>query len=227
MEYALLDWDNTLRRNYTLFSWIDFLIREGTINERVQEKIDVYLKRYSAGKLTHDNLAQKCCDVFSAELKGMDKKIIDRMMMRYMSEDKEHIFPFTESIFYILNKHNIKPIIVSGAPLGIIQNYCDEFNIYKIYAFLPEEIEGRFTGKVHCNFGYDKRKQVEKICNEIGTIPRIAFGDSISDLEMLRMAQKSIIVCKNESQAAFKTDGIIEHNTTVEKVKLMIEEILN
>ena len=60
MDYALLDWDNTLRQGYTLFSWIDYLIEVGTVGSVVREEIDYYIEEYLKDKISHDQLAREC-----------------------------------------------------------------------------------------------------------------------------------------------------------------------
>ena len=57
MDYALLDWDNTLRQGYTLFSWIDYLIEVGTVGSVVREEIDYYIEEYLKDKISHDQIA--------------------------------------------------------------------------------------------------------------------------------------------------------------------------
>ena len=65
MDYALLDWDNTLRQGYTLFSWIDYLIEVGTVGSVVREEIDYYIEesdRNSVRLPLQNLLSGKCHD---------------------------------------------------------------------------------------------------------------------------------------------------------------------
>ncbi len=64
-----------------------------------------------------------------------------------MREDKAKLYGFTQEIFDVLNENRILPIIVSGAPRDILDNYRIKFNIYKIYGFVAEEDNDRFSGK--------------------------------------------------------------------------------
>lgn len=104
-----------------------------------------------------------------------------------------------------LNSNRIRPIIVSGAPRDILDKY--RINIYKIYGLVAEEENDRFSAKVLHNYQNNKNIKVEEICKEMGKKPKIAFGDSASDFEMLTKAEKSIIVCKKGKHPKFKADG--------------------
>ena len=227
MDYALLDWDNTLRQGYTLFSWIDYLIEVGTVGSVVREEIDYYIEEYLKDKISHDQLARDACDVFAKSIKGMKRSILEQQIKEYMREDKAKLYGFTQEIFDVLNENRILPIIVSGAPRDILDNYRIKFNIYKIYGFVAEEDNDRFSGKVLHNYGYNKNLKVEEICKEMGKKPKIAFGDSVSDFEMLSKAEKSIIVCENRKHPKFKADGTIEHNMSSVEVRRLLKQVLS
>lgn len=227
MDYALLDWDNTLRKGYTLFTWIDYLIDIGTLESVVREEVDHYIEKYKMKKISHDQLAKDACDVFAKSIKGMKKSILELQIKAYMLEDSTKLYGFTQEIFDVLKENKILPIIVSGAPSNILERYYIKFNIYKIYGFVAEVENDRFSGKVSYNHGYNKSLKVEEICKKMGRIPKIAFGDSVSDFEMLNKAEKSIIVCENERYSKFKADRIIKQDMSPLEVRRLLIEILS
>lgn len=226
MDYALLDWDNTLRRGYTLFTWIDYLIDMGIVAGVFRKEVDYYIDQYLKEEISHDELARNACEVFAKSIKGMRKSVLEQQIKGYLCEDKVELYGFTKEIFKVLNDNKILPIIVSGAPSDILNNYRNEFNIYKVYGFVAEEENGKFSGRVLYNYGYNKNKKVEEICREMGKMPKLAFGDSISDFEMLKRAEKSIIVCENGIYPEFKADGIIEHCMSSLEVRNLLIQIL-
>lgn len=227
MDYALLDWDNTLRRGYTLFTWMDYLIDIGTIKSIVREEINIYQEEYKKGIISHDQLAKYTCDIFSESIKGIKKSTLLKEIQSYMRIDNSKLFSFTREIFNMLNEKNILPIIVSGAPSMILTQYCIEFKIYKIFAFVPAVDQNIFTGKVLYNYGYNKGLAVKKICEEMGKLPRFAFGDSVSDYEMLRKAKTSILVCKNTKEVKFNADGIIKHDMSPLAVRNLFKNMFS
>ena len=42
-QYAVFDWDNTVRDGFTLFDWIDYLVNRGVLTEEIQVAIDTRL----------------------------------------------------------------------------------------------------------------------------------------------------------------------------------------
>lgn len=168
MDYALLDWDNTLRKGYTLFTWMDYLIDIGIVESVVRQEVDYYIEEYKKEKISHDQLAKNACDVFAKSIKGMKKSILERQIKDYMCEDSTKLYGFTQEIFDVLNEYKILPIIVSGAPSDILERYHMKFNIYKIYGFVAEVKNDIFSGKVSYNYGYNKSLKVEEICKKWG-----------------------------------------------------------
>jgi phosphoserine phosphatase len=227
MDYALLDWDNTLRKGYTLFSWIDYLINIGTISSTVRNEIDYYISQYDTQKISHDQLAEYTCEVFAKSLKGLNKNSLEKQIQDYMFEDNLQIYEFTQEIFNVLNYNNILPIVVSGAPSEILEKYRIRFNLYQIYGFVAGVENNIYSGKVKSNYGYNKSEKVDVICNEMGGEPIIAFGDSVSDFSMLSRSKKSVIVCKKKKIPQFNSDGIIELGMSPFEVKSIITELLN
>lgn len=57
MKYALLAWDKTLRKNYTLFYWIDYLV-ELNIIKKYNNSIKTLFQKFRQNKITYDRLAE-------------------------------------------------------------------------------------------------------------------------------------------------------------------------
>lgn len=226
MDYALLDWDNTLRKGYTLFTWMDYLINIGIIESEVRKEVDYHIEKYKKAEISHDQLARDAGKIFAKSIKGIRKSILEQKIQAYMCEDSSKLYGFTQEIFEVLNENKVLPIIVSGAPSDILENYLIQFNIYKIYGFVAEVENDRFSGKVLYNYGYDKSLKIEEICKKMGRLPKISFGDSASDFGMLEIAEKSIIVCKNERDSKFKADGIIKQDMSPLEVRQLLTGML-
>ncbi len=184
MRYAVFDWDNTLRKGFTLFTWMDFLYSMNILEPDVRQKMGTIQKMYADGKISHDEYAELACALYSFEMKGMEKGMRRQLRDRYMVLDRRYIFSFAFSVFGALKKYHIKPIIISGAPDYIIAQYARLFNIYKIFAFSEDYSNGVCTGKVAYNHGMDKGRIIESLCSEYGEAPIIGFGDSSSDLPL-------------------------------------------
>jgi phosphoserine phosphatase len=116
-------------------------------------------------------------------------------------------------------------IIISGAPEFIIKAYISRFSIYEVFASkLKEDKNGIYTGEVSSNYGYDKGKVIDKLSNICyKKKPLIAFGDSISDKEMLEKAKfKFICVSSDENKESLNVKNSVNIN-----VNDNIEDVVN
>ena len=194
MLYALLDWDNTLRRGYTLFSWIDYLVSNDIINQGIQDSMDESIRKYKMGEITHDDLSRQAGEIYASYIKGYRENDIVDSLTAYRKSDESQLHSFTESLFELLFKNDIKPIIVSGSPRHIISGYFAQFHLYKVFALEAQVNDGYFTGNVQANYGYNKGNLARRICNEFGAKPVLAFGDAESDFPMLESARFGFLV---------------------------------
>lgn len=226
MKYALLDWDNTIRNGYTLFSLIDYFVENKIITPNIKTQVDFYFSEYRSGNMSHDCLAEKACNVFAASLCGLREETINNAIVQFVEKDKKQLFSFSSTIFSVLRQHNILPIIVSGAPTTVIKQYR-RFQIHTIYGFSMETKDGIYTGEVLSNYGYNKKLIASKIIAQMQRPPEIAFGDSLSDYDMLTMSKKSVIIGTSIKDAAFTTDGIIPVHSSNAYVRKLISKLLS
>ena len=197
MKYALLDWDKTLRKNYTLFCWIDYLVESNIIEKKYVDNIKKLIEKYKQNKITHDQLAKLSGIEYAQSIKNIKEDYLKYVSKTFLDIDIKNIYPFVQKLFEIMFDNNIHPIIVSGAPYIVISNYYKIYNITESYEFKCEVLLGKFTGNVVYNYGYNKKDIITKISKKFNNSPLIAIGDSESDFPMLDIAQHGIIV--NES----------------------------
>ena len=74
MKYAVFDWDNTIRRGFTLFSWMDFLYEQRILDRKVHKKIEKVQRMYASGEMNHDDYAKIACEIYSESMKGISEK---------------------------------------------------------------------------------------------------------------------------------------------------------
>lgn len=207
-RYALFDWDNTVRNGYTLFSWIDFLCGQSILKPGFQSEIEVVKKQYRNHTITHDQYADIACSRYAKALKGVPFSTINRALSIYMAEDRKCLFHNIGTLFDMLHERGIDIIIISGAPEIIVSKYKAEFNLRSIYAFREETLNKNFTGNVECNFGFNKEEQVLKVIDEYHDYPYMAFGDSDSDVPMLKKATYPF--CMGNKLTDFKNINIAQ-----------------
>ncbi len=194
MKYALLDWDKTLRKNYTLFCWIDYLIELNIIDKKHDDNIKDLIQKFNQNKITHDQLAKLSGIEYAQAIKNIEENFLKSVSEKFICIDNKNLYPFVPKLFKLFYKNNIHPIIVSGAPYTVVSNYYKRYNITESYEFKCEVIQGKFTGNITYNYGYNKKDIITKIKKRLNSNPIIAIGDSESDFPMLEIAQYGIIV---------------------------------
>ena len=135
---------------------------------------------------------------------------------------KQDIFPF-------LKKNKIKIIIISGAQQELIELYEDELKIDKIYGVQFKVEKGIYTNQYQNNGLDDNKEQIVKQIrkdkeNEI----LFAFGDSISDIPLLKVAKKSFINNTNTKFIELKNANYYDFNKkeTGKKIIQEMEKVL-
>lgn len=202
-KYALFDWDNTIRSGYTLYSWVEYLYKCNITSVHLQKELKILKQQYVNKEITHDQYADKACTAYTKALKGKKSKEITQLMDAYIRKDRDALFPGMCKLLKELAKRNIDIIVISGAPFRILDQYKQELHLKEIYAFQEEEIEGKFTGKVACNYGFNKYKKVHELIEQYGANPYLAFGDSQSDIPLLDSSDYPICVGNGMKKARY------------------------
>ena len=223
MRYALLDWDNTLRKGFTLFDCIDFFIKKNACAIELKSEIDCYIADYSKGVFNHDELAKMCCDAFSRSLAAKNTISIGRIFSQYFSYDKEKLFAFVPGLFQLMRNYGIKPIIISGAPGNVIKKYQSEFGIYRIYSYEMQTSNKRYTGATKFNYGYSKEKIVDALVKKYGK-PIFGMGDSYSDISLLTAAEHSVLIA--DANTTIHSEIVLESSSDSDTVERVLKTIL-
>lgn len=213
MQYAVFDWDNTVRDGFTLFDWIDYLIEQGVLHSSFESQIDDFSFRYKTNQITHDEYAHLTCKAYAKEIRGFNFNELKWIAEKYVTRDKEKIFSGMDAIFNLLYKNEIDTIVISGAPRIILDTYKKDFHIRSVRAFKERVYQGYLNGQVAYNFGYNKHKTMKKLKSEYGIKPLFGFGDSDSDIPILE-----------ESLYAFSINNSIANATRVDIIDKSVQK---
>lgn len=226
MKYAVLDWDNTVRNGYTIFGFVEFLIKESVLPISVKQNIDEWDRKYRAGTITHDQYAEYACRDFANSLLGYSVSCIDELAQKYIDCDRFHLFPFAKTIFDFLHKHEIAPIIISGAPLCVLDKYKKELHIHDIFAFDLDTCRGEYTGLVGSNYGYNKEKIIAELVVKYGALPFMGFGDSSSDEPLILTARHGFLISNKLSDNLFPQATFISRTASEADVEAILQSFL-
>lgn len=219
-RYAILDWDNTIRNGYTLYSWVEYLYQCKIIDTCLLRKLEVLKYQYIKKEITHDQYAYRACVEYAKTLAGKEIRELDQVMDKYIIEDRKFLFPQMCILLKRMAQKNIDIIIISGAPFRILEQYKKKLYLKEIYAFREGETDGVFTGKVACNYGFDKNKKVKELIKQYGGHPYIACGDSQSDISLLDNSDYPICIGNELKQKSYIN---INFNDSIEDILNVLE----
>lgn len=229
---ALFDWDKTVRKDYACLMWLEMLVENKIVDKNLLKENNEVYQKYLNGILDHNQLTEEGMKVYGKYIQNVEKTDIISVLEEYKKKDNDKVFDIMrEDIFPFLTKNNIEIIIISGAQQELIELHKEELKINEIYGVQFEYKDGIYNNK-YVNNGLDenKRKIVNKIMENKENVILFSFGDSISDVPLLEVAQKSFInntKCKflNKSNARYYDFNKIENGKKiVEEMKKTLKE---
>ena len=146
MSLAIFDLDNTLLRGDSDHAWGRFLIEshvvDGAQYERENER---YYEQYQAGTLD-------IMEFLAFALKPLathDRATLDRWHRQYMqTKILPMITPAARALVNLHRAHGDTLIIITATNRFVTAPIAAELDIPHLIATEPEELDGRFTGKV-------------------------------------------------------------------------------
>ena len=207
--YALLDWDNTLRRGATLFAWMDFLCEEKHVLSRkiIDNRLEIG-RRCRAGEISHDTLCGLCTLNYVEGVRGMKEEDYKRYVKEFLEWDKGLDIPSNTALLDFLRRHDIPIIIASGSPYNLIRDMCEEMGVIKAFCFTEDVENGVLTGTASDDAGGNKQLAVDYGFERFGEPPLLAAGDSSSDFPMLDAAKIRVVIGDKREMAERYPDAI-------------------
>ncbi|MBB6670394.1 HAD family hydrolase [Cohnella nanjingensis] len=195
MRYALIDWDNTIRRGYTIYGLTDYLIAHGAVPPRLLEKFEVLKIAYRAGAISYAVYTERTCEAFAAAMAGYPADDYRRRVAAYLPQNESAISPDADALFGLLRRYEVDVYLVSGAPADVLRAYAGRFGLRGVFGFeLEEDGEGLLTGRVACNYGLDKARALhDPLLNVPGAVHLLGMGDADADLPLLDGARIPIV----------------------------------
>lgn len=208
MSLALFDLDNTLIAGDSDYEWGKWLVHKNKVDKDHYKRMnEQFYRDYEAGVL--DIYAY--LDFALAPLAQIEPAELDALHREFM---EQIIAPmWLPSAEKLLARHREKGdllVIISATNRFIVEPICHKLGVEEIIATEPEQINGRYTGKVSGMPSYQQGK-VERLHdwlqNRHETLRGSYFySDSINDLSLLKLVDNPVAVnpdskLKAEAQA--------------------------
>ena len=192
---ALFDWDQTVRKSFAFTTWSNLLVEKGFISKKFLEENEVEINKHKNGIYNSDELVHNSMSLFCSYLKNVKVNDSFSFLDECKNIDEKLIFPIMKNhIFPFLREHNIEIIVISGSPFETIEVFKEAMGISEIFALSFDNDGSIFNGNITFNSGLSKSK--EKVVNQICSFDKeviFAFGDSLSDVPLLRSAKCSFV----------------------------------
>lgn len=148
-------------------------------------------------------------------LKGLTKEQIENYAkMYYLEEIRPHFINPVIDKLQEDKKEGLKIVIISASYLPVLKNFQDEFEVDMLITNAFQYENGFFTGRIlECDcYGKEKVRRLERETMRVSGRTKIikSYGDSRSDIPVLRMAGQGIVVSKSKSQPWCKKEGFQE-----------------
>jgi len=226
MNYAVIDWDNTLRQGFALFTWIEYLREHNIFDKKMDKMITSLLENHKSGKVSYKELSSIASRLYSEGIKGITPAELGLQVKNYLPIEEAHMYAFSEKIFNLLEAYDVKAVVVSGSPKIIINEYTERFNLDDIYALTTQEYSGKYTGEVEDTFGHDKGRAIDILVKKYGAMPLLALGDSIADLDLLHAAKYGYWIKDSDQDVADDSIPVL-HAKDTEHILHAIRAILD
>ena len=199
MELVLYDLDNTLLAGDSDYEWAQFLIDQGVLERATyEERNQEFFDQYKAGRLD----IYAFLDFQLAPLAQYPRAQLDAWHRQFM---EQKILPLISAAARRLVQHSLEEghlcAIVTATNSFVTAPIAREFGVPHLVATEPEQVDGRFTGKVHGTpcFREGKVTRVEQWLAGLGRrwtdfSESRFYSDSHNDLPLLQRVTRPIAV---------------------------------
>jgi HAD superfamily hydrolase (TIGR01490 family) len=206
VSLAIFDLDNTLLRGDSDHVWGEFLVEQGAVDrERFTRENDRYYAAYVAGTLDiYEFLEQHQL----RPLAEHDRATLERWRTEFMRTKIEPLI--TPAARALVERHRERDdtlLIITATNRFITAPIAAEFGIPHLIATEPEEIDGRFTGKVSGIPSYREGK-VARLTDWLHDRHESLDGswfysDSHNDLPLLNLVSHPVAVNPDQTLAQY------------------------
>lgn len=225
IKYAVLDWDNTLRKGFTIMAWMEYLYARRIVSDEHYSDFLSQFEAYNRHMLGYCQLSDNTTAIYAKAIAGKNALDIENAGREFCTCDCD-VFPFVSCLFHSFQVNGIKIIVISGTPQMLLEQYSGLLGIDEVYGLVVGVKKGYYTGVVEKDYGAYKSEIIKEICAAKGGNPIFALGDSIADEPLINAAQYGCYIDKDTGNISFgeKTIGSISSACeAIEKLGLFLQ----
>ena len=222
----ILDWDDSLRRNYSALDWVDYLHLHHIYGEGDYAKHDAGIQEY---KKTGDygKFVNGYAKLYTKALEGQKVNTIERMADDFAVKELDKLSKYTVELLEYCSSRRINLFVLSGSPAVVLEAFFKKYHPLEIDGLRPDiDKNSIYTGTIVnlSGGGSHKQKVFDSVRDSSQTI--ITIGDSISDKYLLENADISIQVGSKIELQGRPNLLKVDHDTDARVLIEFIEERL-
>lgn len=221
LNLALLDWDNCLRRGFTLYDWAFYLARHDQFDRSDAGRLRQLLQLYSKGEIGYEELSHIGPETYARGMSGTAVFDVQNLAARFVAEDRA-VFPFALPLVRTLIERDLETIVISGAPTELLQQYQQQFNWSRVYGIEISQENRRYSNSLLQNPATPSGKRELADTVSANRDVAVGLGDSISDLPLLDLASCRIVV---DNPGLLPPDRTVLHVSTLWRGTVLIDMV--
>lgn len=229
---VLLDVDNTLYDDFTIFEFTNHLFKKGLITQEANDQVFADKKLYEDKEINYHQFAEDVVAHFYKGLTNRTQEEVQEAGKEFLGKYQEGLMPFTRELIEIMCRQG-KLIVVSGAPIEAFLPLADTLSLPRQNLHLLEGSinNGIYTGQVKVNMALEEEKQ--KVVQQITMAGfakgnSFAFGDSTGDLPILESVSNPFAFEPNSELRKIADERgwpIVDRNDIITKVQRRIADL--
>lgn len=204
-KIALLDIDNTTYEGLLILPLAKHQYEAGVIDQLCLETLRKDVELYKSQKVDYETTIANLLDHWALGLKNQQYRKVLEITENFLSGKGNKFYPYLKPILESLNK-TYDTYFVTGEPKFVGEAVE---RIFPCAGYLSSEFEltenKTFDGnvKIYLSQKEDKAKAIKKLLETHDKTGSIAFGDSVSDIQMLESVENAF--CVNPSKELEKS----------------------
>ena len=208
---ALVDWDGTIRKGFTLPDWVDYLAANCPCGPRECSALLELFDAYHQHRISHDKLADLNAEAYHHLLCSVRGNLAD-MAADFVQNDMHNLIPGALDYLRHLTDQGYQVHIISGAPKEVLSVHLADVPLHGLYTLdVSSQSGGEPAVRQNPGVASMKRQLSAQVLDRSNARHVVALGNSASDLPMLEAAHLAVVV---DNTALAPQCGELRHITS-------------
>lgn len=238
IKLAAFDIDGTLSTGVLSLNFLQALVDQGLFQKSVFQSLHALEEQYAQGKMDREEMSALWLSIYLKEIAGKNPEHYNAVAGTVWNKVKGNAFPFVGELMEKLTEKGFQTVVISASPREIVSYFCATYN------FTPDRFratsikldsQGLYMAEpeVILSLAQHKLEQLNDLATklypnqQIDWSQSLAMGDSYSDLEMLKVMGKPVVM-KESSREKSDLEKIAQENQwTIVNETNALEKILD